>query len=283
MAPVHNGGAEKQPRMFASHRSVLDALRYLVLPHHRGVVTWLDVGCGRGQVLHGIQNMIGPEGVKRIRYVGCDGDRAYCAEAERFAQECGMADPEILCFRFDRLEEKLSHLRADFVSMVNVFHELGPRLLATTLCDSLCRLSARGVMHVHDMTALDPGRPELGAVCWRADEVEGILDPLLTLFDWGGQSLRVQQYGNDEARDWSLDLQRQALTVSSDELARRRDRIVTDVSRAILNALRRKQAAHHSALKAFLQDPPATDAHRAEAARQVCEHWTISAWLEEAP
>ena len=278
MSRVHDGEAVRESRMLSSHRTALGVLRHRVLARCASEITWLDIGCGNGQVLHGIEGVVGASCVRNIHYVGCDGCARYCEEAERFAREQGLHEPVIHWLRIETLWEHLQGMRADFVSIINVTHELDPPTLAATLCDALCCVSDTGLLHVHDVRFLD--RPELGSVCWDTSEVETVLDPLLTLFEWGEVERRVQQWGAEEAPDWSLNLDRALLLIDQDELVERRDEIVGNVRRAVEEALPQKRSVHDRALRAFLEEPAVTEKDRQVAAQAVYEHWTIGTWLE---
>jgi hypothetical protein len=222
--------------------------------------------------------VVGEQEVARIRYFGCDGDRNYCREATEFATQQGFVEPQIVPCGIDQLRAQLGHVQAQFVTIANVVHELEPSLLAATIFDGLACLSGNGVLHVHDIRSVDPA--ELGSVCWTADEIEVVLAPLLSLFKRPGAQRRVQEWGLEEARDWCLDLWRDRLPLTDDQLAAQRDETVGQVEEAIRTVLPAKRNAHHRALKTYLQYPPQTDESRREVSQAVHECWTISAWLE---
>lgn len=273
----HDGGAAKEERMLSSHRVVVNELNTLLDNHGDGFV-WLDVGCGRGQVLREIGSVITSVGVGWIEYYGCDAARKYCDEASKQASESGFSAPDIRLKRVEDVREVFGELRADFVTIINVLHELTPASLAVTLVDSFSCLGDDGVLHVHDLRRMT--EPELGAVCWDLPDLEEGLDPFLKLFHWRDSKCRIQRWGGVEAPDWSLKLERRKLQVDIDELASRREEIISDVNNGLMALLPNKRKKHHNKLNAFLSDPARTPGDRQSAAQAVYEYWTIGKWLE---
>ena len=167
----------------ADSDAVLDISR--ILPQHQSALTllngrlqkpgtdsyrWLDLACGKGQIISQLSNNLSPQNRLKLVYAGYDINVDHTRTAERMANDLGFKSHS---FRHGDLSQFAKLLETDelfdFVTCTNTAHELQPGAFASIVVDALLRLSESGELFVYDMESLV--QPELGALPWRGDEI----------------------------------------------------------------------------------------------------------------
>lgn len=154
--------------------AVLDPSR--VLPQHQAALTllqarlsnpaatslaWLDLACGRGQIIATLDHTLSEKARAKIDFTGIDINDAFLRETARIADRLRFRSVEThLCALslFDRVLPP--ETKYDFITLTNTVHEIEPPALAALLVDSVTRLSEKGSLYIYDMETINP--PELG-------------------------------------------------------------------------------------------------------------------------
>ena len=59
-------------RVFPQHQAALGLIKQLVQDPRKKKINWLDLACGRGQILANIENIISSSRLDKITYFGFD-------------------------------------------------------------------------------------------------------------------------------------------------------------------------------------------------------------------
>jgi SAM-dependent methyltransferase len=176
--PIADSSAVKDTkRILAQHQSALTLLQLIVSDPSLTKVEWLDLACGRGQIMLALEENLTPVARAKIIYNAYDADPRYLRETEKTASGLGFA----------AIKTKIGDLESfslladaavvfDFVTFTNTAHEVRPSVLAKLLVDVVLRLSPRGYLFVYDMEYINP--PELGAIAWSSAEFASIVKTL---------------------------------------------------------------------------------------------------------
>lgn len=262
-----------QDRVLSQHQQVLSLIRLFTQNPKIDEILWLDLCCGRGQILQSVEHVIPSERRNKIRYLGIDASLNYAREAERRACELfGKAKVEII--ELQNFEMLLSE-RQDFhvVTLTNSVHEINPRNLGATFVGALCRVKREGFLFVYDMESLP--EPELGAIPWRGIEIERIFREVLLSIGAPADSLPdIAVWPHRSCRCWNLQLHRDFIEISSLEDVR--DQMLSVAEKIIRELLEQKHFEISRALAVIARDGPSGDLERSQVLALLYDFWAIS-------
>src|SRR5579862_192326 len=178
MAGIADSGSEFTKKVLAQHHTAITLLGQLLSDPKAHTIEWLDLGCGKGQILAQLaQNIPHEEMRAKIGYYGYDLKNEHCQAVEKLAKELGFRCVDIKTGEMAHfsnvfpIEQKFS-----FVSFTNTVHELHPQLIASLIIDIILRLAPDGTLYIYDMETLPI--PELGAVPWDGADISKLLSSI---------------------------------------------------------------------------------------------------------
>ncbi len=127
-------------RVLPQHQAALMLLQELVSDPRVQSVKWLDLGCGRGQILSGVNEQLAVTSRAKIDYVGYDVNNENAKEADKLANSAGFRSHDIKIGSLADVGKLLDARVFDFVTFTNTVHEVQPRQLAVVLVDAVFRL-----------------------------------------------------------------------------------------------------------------------------------------------
>ncbi|MGF5867514.1 class I SAM-dependent methyltransferase, partial [Klebsiella pneumoniae] len=162
--------------LIADSDAVLDGGR--ILPQHQAALTllnaklqdpdvvnlrWLDMACGRGQIIAQLLENLTPENRRKLTYVGFDIHVDHTRVAERLASKLSLNDYSFYQGDLSRFSEIVnSPSDFDFITFTNTAHEVSPAAFSRIMLEAILRLSTSGELFIYDMESLT--EPELGAL-----------------------------------------------------------------------------------------------------------------------
>lgn len=202
-----------------------------ILPQHQSALTllngklqnpavksfrWLDLACGKGQIIAQLSENLSAKQRKKLSYVGYDINVEHTRTAERMADSLALAAYEFLHGDMSSFNDIVkADARFDFITCTNTAHELQPGAFASLLLSALRRLTSAGELFVYDMESLT--KQELGALPWRSVEIEALLN---AAFEVLGTDFRVDPSGwsHTTCKGWSVTIQRGYINKTDDEI-----------------------------------------------------------------
>jgi hypothetical protein len=164
---IHDSHAVKvDGRQLAQHQAAISVLQRLLSPPAIQRFAWLDLACGRGQIIQALRQNLSDDARSKIDFFAFDVKHDYVLETQKAADDLGFASSagdvgDLL--NFSRVIP--TGLRFDFITLTNTVHEVSPHALADILVDTVLRLSDQGTAFLYDVERVDP--PELGALPFR--------------------------------------------------------------------------------------------------------------------
>ena len=162
MSTIADSKAVLLDRVLPQHQAALVLLQEVVSDPNVQSVAWLDLACGRGQILSGVQEQVAVTSRGKIDYLGYDVSNDNAKAAGRLASAAGFRSHDVKIGSLADLGRLLDRRRFDFITFTNTVHEVHPAQLALVLTEALFRLSPSGRLFIYDMESIRP--PELGAV-----------------------------------------------------------------------------------------------------------------------
>ena len=260
-------------RVFPQHQAALALVRERTQDPGVKTLRWLDLACGRGQILANIERVIPETRRKKIDYVGFDVSADYARAAEKAAeslfgrgrvQVCELQD-------FERLLEDQDLF--DFITMTNTVHEVGPDGLAKTLVATLCRVTSTGCIFIYDMETLP--ELELGAIPWTGEEVEAVVHSMLSAAGVPPEALPdVAVWPHKSCQCWNLQLHRSHLSV--DGFEGHRETMFEATATVIRELLEEKLVAINTGIDSAARFGIEDVEEREEVHRLLYDYWAIS-------
>lgn len=275
----------------ADSSAILDTSR--VLPQHQAAVTllqsrlsppgseqtWLDLACGRGQLVQVLENGLTPDSRSRLSFVGLEADQRHGREAVKLAEQLGLAKAEMRIGDLKDLPNLVSQdERLDFITLTNTVHEVAPADIPVVLVTAITRLSNAGGLYVSDMELIRP--LELGAVAWTSDEVTGLLGSCLDSLGVDPYRPDVQRWQHSSTASWSAYVERQHFGLTDREVADRQEEAVAAVRQKVVTTLELKLEGCRTALETLTRYGSETGDEEAAKDSLVYDYWAITRALE---
>lgn len=210
-------------RILPQHQSALTLLNGRLQNPAVNAVHWLDVACGKGQIIAQLDNNLSPDHRAKLSYIGYDINSDFIRTAEKLAEGLGLQAVEFLngdLSSFSRLVP--AERKFDFISCTNTAHEIQPGCFACLFLDALLHLSDSGELFIYDMESLTT--PELGALPWRNQEIDELIN---AAFHTLGTVFRAHPsaWDHSSVRGWSVTIQRHYIEVTNETIIEKRAEI----------------------------------------------------------
>ena len=267
-------------RQLAQHQAALTLLQSALSDPQLHEYHWLDLACGKGQIILHIQENLPAEARAKIVYSGFDIDNEYLRYAERTAEACGFKRVQI---DVGRLQDFASALqeddRFDFITLTNTLHEIRPFILPPVLFDCVRRLSPTGSLFVYDMERLPV--PELGAITWTRLEMAQVISALCHEIGALDYVPAVGRWRHTSCFGWNVQLQRSHFAVDYGALENFRSSACATMKATISRLLTAKLGACKKTLDGLTRFGPETGDEDSDATRQLYDYWSLTRELEE--
>lgn len=261
--------------MLPQHQAALTLLQARLSTPGTRQVRWLDLACGRGQIIGSLDVTLSADGRAKIEYWGYDLNHDYAKETMRTAEALGFSSWKSDVGDLGNFSRVLpGGVQFDFITLTNTVHEIEPSRLARLLVEALSRLTDSGTLFIYDMERIVP--PELGAVPWTRDEVRqlvmGVLDAL------GAEAYRPELglWVHRSTNGWNVQLQRDHLGVSRGDLEAKLEVAVAAGATEVKQALGRRLAECRKALETLTLFGAATAEEQDDKQRLLYEFWAVS-------
>jgi len=238
-------------RMLAQHQAALTLLQDMLSDPNVSSVNWLDIACGRGQIIANLATNLSDNYRAKICYHGYDIDNAHTRNTKRTSENLRLKSVRFEIGDISRFSNAFPPGSTfEFITLTNTIHEIFPNRLASILYDSLCRLSPNGCLFIYDMETLPS--LELGAVPWSAGEVKSIISAMCNSIGATTYEPAVGQWQHQSCNGWNVQLRRQHLSVGplSPEM---RDTVVRDTSNRISSLIEQKLSQTRAVLENLTQ------------------------------
>lgn len=267
-------------RIFVQHQSALTLLQTQLARRDR--MRWLDLACGRGQILVHLRENLDDAARSKLTYHAYDINNDSVRNTEGLAEQLGLADHyantgELVRFASTYKED----IRFDFITLTNTVHEVSPNEIATVLVDCVLRLGIAGYLFVYDMETLDP--PELGAVPWRGADAKAILSALLNGLGCTGYTPPMGRWPHRTTFGWNATIERGLIPLTQEHIISQRETAIQNTSEAIQRTLRERLRNCKQALEKLTKHGAQTTEESVSRTHLLYEHWAISRALERAP
>jgi len=266
-------------RVLPQHQAALTLLQGRLsvpgVPRH----SWLDLACGRGQIIASLKANLSSEARAKIEYWAYDLDQDFARETRKTAERLGFASLQTRIgdlSDFDRIVP--SSTLFDFITLTNTIHEIEPTRLATLLVNCVGRLTPTGSLFIYDMEKIKP--PELGAVPWDRDDIRRIVLRMLDALGASNYRPEVGLWHHSTCNGWNVQLERQHLGAAREEVMARSPDAVRRTREEISELLRGRLVGCRASLETLTMYGAETAEEQENKERLLYEFWSLSRALE---
>jgi len=269
-----------EKRVLPQHQAALTLLQGMLANPKVVNLNWLDLACGRGQIIVGLKSNLSDQARAKLYYFGFDVKEDFVKETQKTASELGLKGHE---FEVGYLSNFIKicphHLTFDFITLTNTVHEVSPKKIAATLMDCLSKLSQAGCLYIYDMESISPF--EVGAVAWTKTEIFLIIKTMFDALGIKEYIPEVGQWSHHSCNGWNVQIQREHVNLNPEELAERQGEALAISSSLIKDLLSKKLEHCKSALETLTLYGSETQDEQAEKERLLYDFWAINRALED--
>lgn len=280
MTTIADSNAFRDPgRVLPQHQAALTLLQDRLSAPGISRVSWLDLACGRGQIIVSLDENLSAEARAKIEFWAYDLDNNFARETKRTAKRLGFASLKTsigTLSDFDRILP--AHELFDFITLTNTVHEIEPIGLARLLLSCIKRLTDAGSLFMYDMERIRP--PELGALPWNRDDIRRIVHCMLDAIGASTYRPEVGLWNHRTCNGWNVQLQRQHLNVSRADVAAKLESAVELTRTEVLQLLHRRQVECCASLETLTMYGAETAEEQDDKERLLFEFWALCRALE---
>lgn len=197
-----------ESRLLAQHQAALTIIQAILDNPELHAFKWLDLACGKGQIITQLEKNLSLEAITKIQYYGYDIQSDFLKITEKKAKSLKMNSVDVKTGEISSFPSLFPEdLKFDFVTLTNTIHEFSPKIIPQLLYEIIIRLNNEGAFFIYDMEKLPS--LELGAIPWKKDEITDII--LCFLRDLGideNYNPRAGQWVHKSCNGWNINLQR---------------------------------------------------------------------------
>ena len=282
MAGIADSSAVNTNRVLPQHHTAITLLGQLLADPSVEEISWLDLACGRGQILTGLNETISDEKLRgKIAYSGYDLENDHSRLTEQIALGLKFRKVDVKTGEMEHFARIFpSETKFSFVSFTNTVHELRPQSIASLLLEIILRLDTKGVLYIYDMEFLQT--QELGAVPWHGDDFKKLLSCIFGELQCNNPNLIVQRWTHASCTAWSVNLQRDHLGIADAKIIEKFDAAKEKASELILDILKYKLNKVTEALEALTRFGAGNADEDRVKTKLLFEFWGLQRALKDA-
>lgn len=279
MSQINDSEATRADRTLPQHQAALTLAQSRLSAPSLSEFRWLDLACGRGQIIRFLDRNLSSTARSKIEYVGFDISSEYARETAQLAEGLGFRGQSLEVGELSKFKRIVGSDRTfDFITLTNTVHEVQPDALSRILLDGIISLTSEGVMFIYDMERISP--PELGAVPWTRDEVQRIVFSLLENLGCRVYRPEVSQWTHRTVNGWNLQIDRRYIDVDQNSLHANMDQAQKATTDVIRDILAKRLRACVAALEAVTKYGAQTADEENTKDALLYEFWATSRALE---
>ncbi|MGL1892179.1 MAG: class I SAM-dependent methyltransferase [Spirochaetaceae bacterium] len=218
--PINDSSAVlDKERQFPQHQAILTLIQDTLQDPRITTYNWLDLACGKGQIISNLDNNIDPIYTKKISYSGYDVRDDYLQLVRKKIESLELHKSDIITGELKNFHSVLQpQEKFDLISLTNVIHEVDSESLATLIFESFIRLNDDGMLFIYDMDRLS--KQELGAVVWSQTEFAEIVQHFIDSILQDGKVFKVVsgQWTHSTCNGWNINIKRSYLEVDKTKI-----------------------------------------------------------------
>ena len=266
-------------RMLPQHQAAITLLSSLLQNPQVDKFYWLDLACGKGQIISQLNENLTIENRKKIIYHGYDINVDYLKIVKQITDKMEFMGSDLHIGDLSLFDDILpKDTKFDFVSCTNVTHEIHPRKFFEIVIGVLKRLNEDGQLFLYDMESLS--NPELGALPLKANDIKCLIE---VIFKTVGSNFKVSPstWIHRTCKGWSVVINRKHLGIENDEFEKYNAVIINNLNKEIQTMLAKKLKECKQVLESYTTYGTETGDDEEQKISALYEFWALNKVLEE--
>lgn len=266
-------------KMLPQHQAAITLLNSMLQNPNVEKVYWLDLACGKGQIISQLCENLAFDSRKKIVYQGYDINVEYSKLVTKIASELNFEDYNVAIGDLSLFDSVLPEdMTFDFITCTNVTHEIHPQKFFQIIWGTIKRLNDNGQLFVYDMESLSD--PELGALPLKGTDIKRIFDAILKL---AGSTFKVSPstWTHRTCKGWSLVINRSYLDINSSCFDNNASEILISLRNEIQDVLNEKLEECTRVLRILTEYGAETFDEEEQKKTALYEFWALHKALEE--
>jgi SAM-dependent methyltransferase len=260
-------------RILPQHQSAITLLNLKLQNPSLGVFNWIDLACGKGQIISQLADNLSEISRKKLSYIGYDISVENTRVAQKIAKDLALNHLNFIhgdICDFSKLVIDIDSF--DFITCTNTAHELQPGAFANLIIDCILRLSERGELFVYDMESLDT--PELGALPWKGSEIAELINEI---FSELGLEYKINPsiWHHKTCNGWTITIQREYIQKTNDEIKAAKPALLNKIDEKINYILDTRFNECNKMLQAYCKYGVDTIGEEKSKLNALYEFWAI--------
>lgn len=266
-------------KMLPQHQAAITLINSIVQNPEVDKVDWLDLACGKGQIISQLSENLDIECRKKIVFQGYDINVEYSKSVSKTADKLDFSSYSMSIGDLSSFNTNLNNDKTfDFITCTNVTHEIHPQKFSKIVLGAIKRLNSNGLLFIYDMESLS--NPELGALPLKGIEVKRLLDSILSS---AGSTFKVSPstWTHRTCKGWSLVINRNYLGVPNKNFDDNTPEILVSLNNEVRNILYCRLDECKQVLKTFTNYGTETGDEEEQKQVALYEFWALNRALEE--
>lgn len=266
-------------RMLPQHQAAITLLSSILQNPQVDKFYWLDLACGKGQIISQLNENLTSDNRKKIIYHGYDIDVSYSKIVMQMADKLDFMDFDVHIGDLSLFNDILPRdIMFDFVTCTNVTHEIHPQKFFEIIIGALKRLNEDGQLFLYDMESLT--NPELGALPLKANDIKCLIE---VIFRSAGSDFKASPstWAHKTCKGWSIVINRKHLGIENKEFERCNNVIIENLHNEIQAMLARKLNECKRVLEIYTTYGTETGDDEGQKISALYEFWALNKAMEE--
>ncbi|WP_157336453.1 class I SAM-dependent methyltransferase [Paenibacillus lutrae] len=266
-------------RILPQHQAALTLIQNIVEDPRLDNFSWLDLCCGRGQLIYHLDDMINSGSRSKISYCAYDVQSDFVTLTQKKAESLGFKSLRVEVGDIGNYPVIYTRDQSfDFITLTNTVHEINVHILSRLYVESLLRLSDNGCLFIYDMESLP--KLELGAITWTGTEMQEIFNVLFDNLGIPTYKPTVSRVRHKTTICWSIQLKRAYFGVSNENLVEKSQSAVENTQVQINKMLREKFDTSKAMLDSLTKYGSDSRQEENELQSTLYDFWALSRALE---
>lgn len=262
-------------RQLAQHQSILTIIQGILGDPKLTLYSWLDLACGKGQIIAQLEKNLNEESRAKIEYFGYDIQNEYIKITEKKASSLNLKSFRINTGEISHFPDIYDSMnKFDLITLTNTVHEIMPTVVSSLLFESLIRLNSTGYLFIYDIEKLP--NPELGAITWKKTEFEEIVKAFLENVGINDINPISGQWQHQSCMGWNIQLKREYFDIDIEETIRNKHTILEGTNAVIKDIIDRKFEDFRKALESLTLYGPENKEEQNQIIEYLHGFWAIS-------
>ena len=279
MSTIFDSDSINDPeRLFSQHQAALSIIQGKVDNPRLTSFKWLDLGCGKGQIIINLDENLSEDSRNKIDYYPFDIDSTFLNITLKKAESLKLKSVQGKTGDITDFENLYTYdQKFDFISLTNNIHEFSPLFIPQLLFESTIRLNENGVLFIYDMESLS--KLELGAITWTCDEIHEILKTFLICLEITEYNPKPGKWRHKSCNAWNIQIQREYLDISDENLLSNKQEIIDKTLEKVSGIMATKIEINTKSLESITKYGPETDEEEEAIIKLLYEFWSLNRML----